>query len=275
MSNKSTLSLVIGLIIIVALIISWPFYSADEPEPITQTEPAVIAPPMIRPKPEPEPNETPEPMPQAIPEPEVVIEELAPIIPAPQSLDNSDPQVLSAVADFAPKLSKWLLPKEQVRKWVLAVDLLADGKLPKRYLPVDYPMNKFSTDVNAAGPQLSTTNYTRMDEIINTVTAVDSAVAARYYQEWLPTLEQAYKEQGKAGSFDQRLMQTISQVLATEPLEQEPTLKRPSVLYKYKDQNLEAANDIEKLMWRMGPENSEKIQNFLRELRYQIDQNEE
>ncbi|MFA7555696.1 MAG: DUF3014 domain-containing protein [Spongiibacteraceae bacterium] len=265
MPNKNTLGLIIGIIVIVALIIGWQLYSSNEPQPVTQ-EPVVQAPPIPVAEPETaEPAET-------VEEPSVVIEPEDPIIPAPASLENSDPQVRSAVTDFAPKLSKWLLPNEQIRKWVLTVDLLADGKMPKRYLPIDYPMSKFSTDDKST---LASSNYARMDEVIDTVTAMDSSLAARYYNEWLPALEQAYKEQGKTGSFDQRFKQTISQVLATEPLEQAPALKRPGVLYKYADQNLEAASDIEKLMWRMGPENSEKIQNFLRDLRNQIDQNKE
>lgn len=215
----------------------------------------------------------PDPEPVSI-EPEIV-EPPAPeiiVVAPPVSVDNSDSQVHLALADFAPKLSTWLLPDEQIRKWVLTIDLMADGKLPKRYRPVDYPMPQFATAKENSDTVLSENNYARMNEIINTITAIDPELLARYYQEWLPTLEQAFREQGKSSTFDQRFKQTMSQVLAANNLQEEPTLIRPKVLYQYEDKRLEAASDIDKLLWRMGPENSEKLQAFLREFRAQLDQ---
>ncbi len=194
------------------------------------------------------------------------------LIKAPTSLEDSDPQVLLAIADFAPGLAKWLLPTEQIRKWVLAVDLMADGKLPKRYRPLDYPMGKFMVEQQNQGTVATKTNYSRMNALIKTLTSIEPEQLASYYHLWLPTLEQAYREQGKPDTFDQRFRQTISQVLAAPPLSNNPALTRPSVLYRYADDTIEQASDIDKLLWRMGPENSSQLQDFLRELRHQIDQ---
>lgn len=82
------------------------------------------------------------------------------------------------------------------------------------------------------------------------------------YREWLPILEKAYSEQGKPDTFDQRARQTISQVLGAEQLSDTPALTRPSVLYRYADETLEQASDVDKLLWRMGPENSAQLQDF-------------
>jgi virulence-associated protein VapD len=38
-------------------------------------------------------------------------------------------------------------------------------------------------------------------------------------------------------------------------------------MYRYQDNSLEAASDIDKLMWRLGFENTNNIQKFLRDLK--------
>ena len=207
-------------------------------------------------------------------DPIAIVEESIPepsIVSAPLTLNDSDAQVLLAAADFAPALAQWLIPAQQLRKWVLAIDLMADGKLPMRYRPLDYPMSKFNvsqeeTTVPAAS------NYPRMQAIISTVTSIDAQHLVRYYRQWSPILEKAYREQGKPDTFDQRLRQAISHVLAGEALRGDPALMRPSVLYRYADESLEQASDVDKLLWRMGPDNREQLQHFVRELRYQLDE---
>jgi hypothetical protein len=260
MPKKSVLIVSAVVLIAVVAVVIWN-QQADQPPPepvAAPTPPPVIAPP-------PEPVSLPEPEIMAAPEiPDIVV------VAPPPSVENSDSQVLLAVADFAPKLSQWLLPNEQIRKWVLAVDLMADGKLPKRYRPVDFPMDKFATGKQGEQTVITDSNFSRMNAIVETVTTIDPAVLASYYKEWLPTLEKAYREQGKSDSFDQRLQQTISQVLAADGLEKTPELVRPGVLYQYADKNLEQASDVEKLLWRMGPENTEQLQAYLRELRNQL-----
>jgi hypothetical protein len=203
--------------------------------------------------------------------------EVAPLAPpssmvaAPLSLEESDPMVLLAVADFAPGLKQWLLPAEQIRKWVLAIDLMADGKLPKRYRPLDYPMVAFSVEQQGLESFSASANYARMNAIIATVTAIDPKLAAHYYRQWLPLLEKAYQEQGKPDTFDQRLRLTISRILAAAPPAQNLALIHQNVMYEYENQATEQATDIDKLMWRMGPDNTERLQLFLHELRDELD----
>jgi len=277
MQNKSLMSALIVGLALVLIIGSWfalqndDLILVDEAPPVvteTVTEPAPFATPLAE-------DET-EPSPQ--PEPVEVIEEpvdaLPPIIATPLTLEQSDARVLLAVADFSPKLAQWLLPEEQLRKWVLAVDLMADGKLPKRYRPLDYPMARFVVTQQGLETVANKDNMLRMSTIIKTVTSIDPKILARYYHQWLPILEAAYSEQGKPDTFDQRFRQTISRILGAEPLSEidNIALSRPSVLYRYTDPNLEQASDVEKLLWRMGPDNSEQLQYFLRELRYELEQ---
>jgi hypothetical protein len=247
----------------------------------------------------PEPKNTPTPEPQTVsrqPEPlipapaseeptlptaaeiiEQAPEPLPPIVEAPQALDNSDSVVLSAIMDINPTLAQWFIPNEQIRKWILTIDLIADGKLPRRYRPVDYPVEKFIITQNdnehlADETLMSEDNYARMQLLIDNIISIEPAKLARYYQQWLPILETAYQELGKKDQLDQRINLAISQILLAEPLTEQPQLERPSVLYRFTDESLESANDVEKILWRMGPQNSENIQGFLRELRFHLEQ---
>ncbi|MEE8056487.1 MAG: DUF3014 domain-containing protein [Pseudomonadales bacterium] len=216
---------------------------------------------------EPEHSAPPKPLPIA----EKPLNEPA-ILPPPPSLEDSDTQVLLAVADFAPALIQWLIPEQQIRKWVLAIDLMADGKLPKRYRPVDYPMDKFVVEQQGLDTVAAADNHPRMNAIISTLTSIKPSQLVQYYRQWSPLLEKAYREQGKPDTFNQRLQQAINHVLAAKPLSDNPALTRPSVLYRYRDESFELATDIDKLLWRMGPENSARLQNFLRELHFQLGQ---
>lgn len=268
MTNKTMPGIIIGFIAVVIIAAGIFIYSTQQQsaeQELSQTAPAPVVREPVKPAPEPLPE------PAAVePAPVEPAPSLPPIVNAPIALENSDTVALLAAKDLAPALTQWLLPEEQIRKWVLAVDLMADGKLPKRYRPVDYPMEKFKTQASGLDEVTSEENYQRMTLMINTLTSIEPATLVRYYQDWLPLLEKAYREQGKPDTFDQRFMQTISQVLAVNSLEQQPALIRPSVLYQFESADYENATDIEKLLWRMGPENAENLQGFLRELRYQL-----
>jgi hypothetical protein len=263
MSNKKIISAILVIIIAAAAVYIYNYQqnaSSETLEPVVQQpilrEPAITEPPLDLIS----SNSLNEQVPATT------------IISAPMTLDNSDAAVLLAVADFSPTLTKWLLPNEQIRKWVLTIDLVASGKLPKRYRPVDYPMKKFEVSDKGADKIASEKNLNRMSNLIAALSNLDATLLASYYKQWLPLLETAYREQGKPGSFDQRFQLAMSQVIAVNPLNQQATLIRPSVLYQYETNKLEEANDVDKLLWRMGSDNSQELQTFVRELRFQLSQ---
>jgi len=280
--RNRTLGIIAVIIIALIIIIAWTQGPQQSAQDTPVTLPAAIVEPVAPP---------PIPVPVAeIAPPVAEIEQPLPALPAlpaeivlaappPTTLQHSDSQVLLAVADFAPQLAQWLLPSDQLRKWVLTVDLMADGKLPSRYRPINYPLSPFQVERQNAQPvtpgqasgQPATANYSRLQGIIDVVLATEPTTLAEYYRQWLPLLEQAYRELGKKDSFDARFRRALDKALAAQPLAKRPSLIRPSVLYQYADKSLEDANDIEKLLWRMGADNGTKIQGFLRELRTRMD----
>lgn len=207
--------------------------------------------------------EEPESAAQAIDTPVIVEQSLEPLIDAPKQLDNSDTQVKKVISDIAPKLAAWLIPEQQIRKWVLAVDLMADGELPKKYPPINFPMATFKTNNIDELTTAAKTNHARTEPLISAITAIDPQLVARYYHHWLPIFEQAYSEQGKPGSFDQRVREAIARIQNVEPPSDSAALIRPHVFYQYEDPKLEQQSDLDKLMWRLGSTNIKRVQSYL------------
>lgn len=188
----------------------------------------------------------------------------APLISPPPTLQGSADEAQAAVGELSPPLLGWLTPQEPLRKGVLLVDLVAEGRVPVKNLPLSYPAERFAVDTRDDEIYLSPQNYQRATQLIDTITAIPPEQAVRYYRAWRPLLQEAHDELGRKQSFDQRLQLAIQQVLDTKPLTGDIRLEQPNVFYTYADPSLESASDVSKLLWRLGPENTEKLQAWLR-----------
>jgi hypothetical protein len=255
----------VGVIGITAAVFFWP--SQEVPQPTAEPEP-VVAP------------VTPQPI-ERIPVAEPVITEpveettditQAKLIAPPPSLNNSDAQVREVLEELSPDLKLWLLPEQQLRKWVATTDLMAEGSYPRKYPAIDFPLGKFEVKQDGDGYRSKDSNFNRANTLVEAITAIEPATLASYYDYWQPLLEQAYGELGKKDQFEQRLQQAIDTIIALEPLPEGARLIRPHIFYQYEDPALEQRSDLEKLIWRLGPENQAAIQAYLRELKAQLGQ---
>jgi hypothetical protein len=256
---------IIIIVVGVVLVAIGAYFIVSEPEPAE----FVVAPPAL---------EVEETVVELVAELEVTPVEIpAPIaapvdnkIKAPSNLEGSDIKVILAAADLSNDLAQWLVPEEQIRKWVLFVDNAANGDLITKHRPWQYSMKPLVAANIGDKEYLAPSNYKRAKPLLDAVMAMPPAKLADYYFSWLPLLEKAYRELGKKGSFDARFKHAIDNVLAAKSLPAEPELKLPSVMYQYQDKSLETASDIDKLMWRLGFENTNNIQQYLRDLKSRL-----
>lgn len=285
---------ILALLVAIAGAVGYVFYSAStsewnqvEQEGAQAPKPELVAPAPVKPAPavmeapeavkaEPEPEVEPEPEPEVEPEvaPVAIVAELEPeALPEPQrisppvSLNNSDPRVKQAVSDLAQRMLRWLAPEEQVRKWVLAVDLIADGKIPYKHSPVKYEKDPFlvlSTGVDSYVADSG--NHSRWNPLIAVIAEIPVKDAARYYRDWLPLLERAYSELGKAGTFNQRFLAALGRIRSVGEPPIGEKLIRPHVFYQFEDAEIESASPVTKWVWRLGPENMLELQDFARNL---------
>lgn len=236
------------------------FYMATKPPEL----PAISSPPPV---PQPTTSQRAPERPAQIPavqppQPEFGDADLAPVA-APRELDRSDNQVREAARDLSPSLLAWLTPDEQMRKWVLLVVNLANGEVPSKHLPIKYSMLPFDVTERNGKLYAKPFNYMRLQPLVDRAIEVSPEKAAAYYRRWQPMFEKAYDELGLEGNFHGHLLKAIDNVLAAKPLPRNASLKQPEVNYLYEDPNLESATELSRLLWRMGPANTEKLQEFL------------
>ncbi|HET8711932.1 MAG TPA: DUF3014 domain-containing protein [Spongiibacteraceae bacterium] len=190
-----------------------------------------------------------------------------PKIAAPAELDGSDLGVRSAIADLAPQLLPWLTPEEQIRKWVMLVDVIADGSIPSDRRPLAYAVKPFEGKQQGDVAVIDPADYERATPLVDAIVAIPPEHFVQYYRHWKPLLERAYRELGKRDSFDARLRAAISRICAAHQLPANAEIKQVGVYFIFTNPDYEKASDLDKLLWRMGPDNLGRLQAYLNKLR--------
>jgi len=193
--------------------------------------------------------------------------------PPPNSLSDSDSQVISLVNDINPKFKEWITPAEQIRKWVTFIDRIAQGEMSTKYRPLTFKVAAFKVTTKDGRLYADPENYKRFDALIDVVTSVRPDLLVRYYRYWLPIFDKAFAELGNDSDFSKRMRLAMDNILLVNPLVIGlAELKKPtSITYKYINAEIENNSDITKWVWRIGPENAKQLQRYLREFIRQLD----
>lgn len=238
-------------------------------------EPQVIA-PVIVPDPIPaEPLETEATLPE--PEPEIVDPvpvQLAEVEPVPEveplpALADSDAYIHQKAIDIADGMAiePLMIEDNVVRQFVVFVDNLAQGELARKVSPLKAPNSNFTVSEIANKTYVDPDSYHRYDLYADFLASLNEEELAKSYKEMTPLLGEAFSELGyNDTSFDERMQQAIAIMLDAPIIEQPIELDGVSVNYQFVDPNLEALPNAQKLMIRMGPENSRKVKSALRRL---------
>lgn len=187
-------------------------------------------------------------------------------------LAGSDTKVRDSIEAIDPSqtMLSWLIGEELIRHFVVLTDNLANGAIPSKQMVFKSP--KGSLAVEGAGEDyvLSVENYSRYQGYTQLLSKLPAETVIHYYQQFYPLMQQAYRELGyPKRSFHHRLLEAVEVVL-NAPMPnpgQEIRLKRPSVMYTYADESLQAGSDVEKLLLRMGPENAVLLKESLWQLK--------
>ena len=260
----------ITLLIIAAL---WlvPDSQQKEDKPLPDTTPSPEAPletNELDNPPSSTPDLTPPPKPLSTPP----ISKASHLLPPPSTLSDSDSAFYTVVKSLSPSLLKWLTPDEQIRKWVLLVERIADHDIPYNHHPIAIKTASFNVFSIKEKYYADTTNFSRHEPLIDSLINIEPKFIAEYYHHWLPLLETAYAELGRNKRFHDTFHQAIENVIAVKPLSTPAELEQPSVMYSYVNPELENASNLEKFMWRIGPVNAGKIQVYLQQLKHQLQQ---
>lgn len=259
--------------IIIAIVIAglvWLYMSSTTEKEVVEVAPVAIIKAEVLPEPIVEPILAEEEVfPLVVTEPLVAIEpEL--ILP---TLNESDVWVQEKLPSFTwrKELLKLVINKDMIRRFVVFTDNFAQGNLAYAHSPLIQPNAKFLANEVSNGAssdwkwdESATRRFTLYVDLLR---SFDSETLVQSYFEMKPLIDQAYAELGYPDdNFTEVLHDAITKVLDMEIPKESLDLVRPSVMFRYKDEKIEALDAADKLLLRLGKENLLVIKSVLLEI---------
>ncbi|MGI2065867.1 DUF3014 domain-containing protein [Shewanella sp. MF08487] len=203
-----------------------------------------------------------------VPEPEVIADP----VPALAESDTFVQQKVLALINNNVVASS-LVQQDLARQFVVFVDNLAQGELTRKVSPIKGPEKQFTVSEITNKVYLNPEGFHRYDAYVDSIVKMDEQSLMATYKQMTPMLEEAFSELGYSNAkFNDRMLQAIKLLLAAPIVEDPIELSSISVNYQFVDPNLEALPSAQKLLIRMGPENTRKLKVALRKLENQLAQ---
>lgn len=278
--KQSSWGIITLIIAIVIAVLVWLYFSSATETSKTPVAPTTVIeevteaeiPPVVIPVPEvEEPDVVELDVVENTAEPEVKIES-EPKSHLP-SLDESDAWVQEKLPSFTwrKELLKLVINQDMIRRFVVFTDNFAQGNLAYEHSPLIKPSNKFSANESKVGGSIEwhwdEATSRRFTLYVDLLRSFDSETMVQWYFEMKPLIDQAYDELGYPDdNFTDVLHEAITKVLDMEIPKESLDLERPSVMFRYKNAKIEALDDADKLLLRLGKENLLVIKSVLLEI---------
>ncbi|WP_448547914.1 DUF3014 domain-containing protein [Thalassotalea fusca] len=216
-------------------------------------------------------NELPE-LSSSTPPPAELVEP-EPVITLP-SLNESDAWLKEKLPSITwrKELLKLLIDEDIIRRFVVFTDNFAQGTIAYEHSPLVKPNIGFTArevkyetgDVELLWDESATRRFSLYVDLLR---SIDSDTLVQWYFEMKPLVDEAYRELGYPDEeFTYVLQDAIARVLDMEVPKTELTLERPSVMFKFANQDVEAMDDADKLLLRLGKDNLLVIKSILLEV---------
>jgi hypothetical protein len=167
-----------------------------------------------------------------------------------------------------PALAKWLANEDLVRRFVAAVDNIANGVSPTGQLAFMRPEKTFKVVERGDRSFIDPVSYDRYDLATQVFLSLDTEGTVALYRELEPLIDEAYREISPPGSrFSDRLDAAMNHLLEVVPPAEPPEVRRKVVTWVYVDESLEGLSGAQRQLLRMGPDNVLLIKSKLRELK--------
>jgi hypothetical protein len=279
-SKPSNTQLLFAAVVVMALVVVAVFVLSNKSEQPSENEKfkqdvVVPASDPVKPvntaqsQPEPEPvieapTQPVEPEPVVAAEPEEPVVQVQPPKPQLPSLDESDQEIKQNLQEYLTEQSLGLfVTDDMIRRTVVFVDNLAQGKMARKHAPVSAPVDKFmalESDIIITDPN----SYERYTPYVDMISQMSNAQIVRLYKKFQPLMFEAYEEIGYEGDeFNYTLNQAINEILETPVPETSLPLIKDSVTYSYAYPEWEKLSAAQKQFLRMGPVNMKRIKTKL------------
>lgn len=184
-------------------------------------------------------------------------------------LDQSDRLLRELAGDVStnPNFLRWIASKDLIRRFVAAVDAVANGQSPRPQADFFVLKQPFKVVVRGGLTYLDPASYERYDIVADVLDSVSVDGSAKLYRDFQSQLRQAYRDLGyPQGDFHRTLLKAVNELLATPIVEAPIQVEKTVASYVCVDPRLEGLSAAQKHLLRMGPENVQIIQAKLREL---------
>ena len=200
----------------------------------------------------------------AVIEPLIEPEAAVPTLP---SLNESDTFAFEELANIegGSSILMHLVSEELVRKFVIMVENISRGEFPEQNLPMLFPEERMAvTELGSEFYLIDEQSYQRFNGLVLSLTNISTETAVDFYQLFKPLLREAYAELALRDSdFNDVFMLAIDNVVNARTALQPQQLIRPNLNYLYANPEIENYSAVEKLLLRLGPENTESLQRRL------------
>ena len=195
-------------------------------------------------------------------------EPLTPPAPLPV-LTESDAEVRQALGEIAgpEPVLEYLVMDQVISRTVASIDSLTSRQVPVHINPIRPAGDKFLIDTDGETLVLSGKNFARYDGYVELLQNMNTDSLISVYRRYSPLFQQAWEENGGTGSFNDRLIVVIDNLLETPDVPGPVYLAKSEAVYLFENPELEAMTAGQKVLVRMGSVNASVVKEKLAELR--------
>ena len=251
--NKKVLIAGLGFAVLVILVLAIYYFFIREKPPEMPEQPEIVEEAVV-------PSETEE----IVEKPQEVTEQIQ------INLDESDEPMRDLAANLSsrPELAQWLLTEDLVRKFVAAVDNIANGQSPRNQIGFFKPDKEFESVEGGGEFFLDPASYARYSVVAEVFTSLDSEGSVKLFRRSYTIIQEAYRDLGyPSGNFQKTLLQAIDELLQVPIAQKDIRLEKKLLSYALADPQLESLSQAQKHLFRMGPQNILRIQLKLKEFK--------
>ncbi|MEY3666039.1 MAG: hypothetical protein RLZZ153_2221 [Pseudomonadota bacterium] len=197
-------------------------------------------------------------------------EPAAPMPPTGDTPAANDRAIAGALSEIPGReqLLRFAIPSEIVQRVVLTIDNLPADTMSMQYRAVAATPGSFVTERRANSTLISPSNAARYEAFVSMAMNLDARRLVMLYKRFYPLFQQEYRSIGYPnGYFNDRVVEAIDDLLATEMPDSVVSLTQPRVLFEYADPALERRSVGQRILIRMGPEHAARLKSKLREIR--------
>jgi hypothetical protein len=187
----------------------------------------------------------------------------------PVELDKSDDLVRQLAKEVSshPRIPIWLKSEQLIRRFVAAVDNIANGLSPRPHIDFFVPAGGFEVIKKGSLYFADPDGYGRYNPVVDVVVSLDTKQCAYLFRQLKPLFQEAYRDLGYPDQdFQDTFLRAIVELLKTPVVDGPVLLEKTVVSYVMADKELENLSEAQKHLLRMGPENVGAIQAKLREI---------